>query len=419
MAVQVTTLKGGLRVASDPMEGLETTSVGVWVDAGARYESLEVNGVSHMLEHMAFKGTQRRTAQDIAEEIEAVGGHLNAYTSREQTAYFARVLAPDLPLAVDLLGDILLNSTFDEEELARERAVVIQEIGQVSDTPDDQVFDFLQAVAFPDQPMGRTVLGTAERVAGFTREQLIGYMSHHYRAPRMVVAAAGAVDHERLVAMAGEAFANLGTADESHREAAVYRGGEFREERDLEQVHLAMLFPSVSFEDPDFYAVQVLSTVLGGGMSSRLFQEVREKRGLAYSVFSFAQSYVDTGVFGVYAGTGAAEVEELVAVVCEQVAAVTRDVGEEETARARAQHKAGVLMGLESSAARCEQLGRQLLIFGRPIPPSEMIANVDAVDAAAIRRVAEATISGAPVSLSALGPLGRLESYDGVAARFR
>ncbi len=418
MTVQVTTLASGLRIASDSMEGFETTSVGVWVDAGARYESLEVNGISHMLEHMAFKGTARRSARGIAEEIEAVGGHLNAYTSREQTAYFARVLADDLPLAVDLLGDILLHSTFDEEELARERAVVIQEIGQANDTPDDQVFDFLQEVAFPGQPMGRTVLGTPERVASFGREHLMDYMGHHYRAPRMVVAGAGGVDHERLVELAGNAFADLGTVDESRRDRSVYGGGEHRQEHDLEQVHLTLAFPSVSFDHPDFYAVQVLSTVLGGGMSSRLFQEVREKRGLAYSVFSFAQSYSDAGLFGIYAGTGEREVAELATVVSEQMKLVATEITEEETARARAQHKAGVLMGLESSAGRCEQLARQLLIFGRPIPPSEMIAKVDEVDAASVGRVAAETLAAGALSVAAVGPLSHLESYDALAARF-
>ena len=418
MAVKVTTLSSGLRIASDSMEGLETSSVGVWVNAGARYETLEANGISHMLEHMAFKGTERRTPRAIAEEIEAVGGHLNAYTSREQTAYFARVLADDLPLAVDLLGDILLHSTFDEEELARERAVVIQEIGQATDTPDDQVFDFLQEVAYPNQPMGRTVLGSPERVAGFGRADLIGYMGHHYRQPRMVVAAAGNVEHTALVQMAEDAFGNLATEDESHHDPALYGGGEFRENRDLEQVHLTMAFPSVPFDHPDFYAVQVFSTVLGGGMSSRLFQEVREKRGLAYSVFSFAQSYLDTGTFGIYAGTGEGEVAELAAVVGEEMRKASIDITDEETARARAQHKAGVLMGLESSAARCEQMARQLLIFDRTIPPSELIAKVDAVDAASLRRIASETLAAGPLSLAALGPLGNLETYDALAARF-
>ena len=418
MAVNVTKLDSGLRVASDSMEGLETSSVGVWVNAGARYEPLEANGISHMLEHMAFKGTERRNARAIAEEIEAVGGHLNAYTSREQTAYFARVLADDLPLAVDLLGDILLHSTFDEEELARERAVVIQEIGQATDTPDDQVFDFLQEVAYPNQPMGRTVLGSPDRVAGFGRDDLIGYMGHHYRQPRMVVSAAGNVDHTALVQMAEDAFGNLGTEDESRHDAAIYGGGEFRETRDSEQVHLTMAFPSVPFDHPDFYAVQVLSTVLGGGMSSRLFQEVREKRGLAYSVFSFAQSYLDTGTFGIYAGTGEGEVAELAAVVAGEMRRAAHDITGEETSRARAQHKAGVLMGLESSAARCEQMARQLLIFDRHIPPSELIAKVDAVDAGSLRRIASETLAAGPLSMAALGPLGSLESYDALAARF-
>jgi predicted Zn-dependent peptidase len=243
-------------------------------------------------------------------------------------------------------------------------------------------------------------------------------MGQHYRLPRLVVSAAGNVDHDAFVQMAGDAFGNLGSVDESDHDPARYGGGEIREKRDLEQVHLTMAFPSLAFDHPDFYAVQVLSTVLGGGMSSRLFQEVREKRGLAYSVFSFAQSYLDTGMFGVYAGTGEGQVAELAQVVADQVCQVSHDITDEETARARAQHKAGVLMGLESSAARCEQMARQLLIFDRPISSAELIANVDAVDAPALRRIAAETITAGPLSLAVVGPLGGLESYDALAAKF-
>lgn len=417
MSVEVSRLPSGLTVASDPMPDLETASVGVWVSAGARYEPLDLNGVSHLLEHMAFKGTMRRTARGIAEEIEAVGGHLNAYTSREQTAYFARVLKDDVPLAVDLLADILQNSVFEESELARERDVVVQEIGEARDTPDDVVFDRLQDVAFPDQPLGRTVLGTPERVSSFRREQLIGYMAEHYSAPRMVVAAAGAVDHEAICALAGDAFADLGPDGGPGREPARYAGGETREDRDLEQVHLVMGFPSVSFTDPDYYAGQVFSTVLGGGMSSRLFQEVREKRGLAYSIFAFSQAYQDAGLFGVYAGTGTDQVDELIDVVCAEIAGACEAIADEEAERAKAQHKAGILMSLESSSARCEQLARQLHIYGRPIPPAEVAERIDAVDAGAISRVARRITSAVP-SLAIVGPAGETGVYGRITARF-
>ena len=418
MSVCETTLPNGLRIVTDGMEGVETTSVGVWVDAGARNEALELNGISHMLEHMAFKGTGRRTARGIAEEIEAVGGHLNAYTSREQTAYLARVVADDLPLAVDILADILQHSTFEEQELERERAVIIQEIGQTQDTPDDLIFDRLQEVAFPDQPLGRSILGTVERVSGFGRRMLQGYMDVHYRAGGMVVAASGKVDHDAFVDLVERGFGELSEGGGTSREAGRFSGGDWHERRDLEQVHLTLGFQGLPFGDDDFHAAQILSTILGGGMSSRLFQEVREVRGLAYSVFSFSSSYLDCGLFGIYAGTGPDEVRELVPVVCDQLNEIIQGVNEEELSRARTQHKAGMKMALESSMSRCEQLGRQILIFGRPIPIPEIVEKIDAVDTAAVTRVANRIVSGAAPAMAAIGPIGHLESYPAIAGRF-
>jgi len=416
---EVTTLPNGLRVITDAMPGLETTSIGVWVDAGSRNEGLEINGVSHLLEHMAFKGTARRSARAIAEEVEAVGGHLNAYTSSEQTAYLARVLKDDVGLAVDILADILQNSVFDEAELTRERAVVVQEIGQARDTPDDMVFEFFQEAAYPEQPLGRSILGTVERVGGFARETLMGYMAEHYRAPRMVAAAAGAIEHARFVDMIGRDFGALDAGELAAAAPARYGGGDRRSERDLEQVHLVLGFDGVAYDDPQFYAAQVYSTILGGGMSSRLFQEVREKRGLAYAVYSFTSSYMDGGTLGVYAGTGASELASVVPVISEEInklAAV--QVDNAELSRARAQLKAGLMMSLESSMARCEQLGRQMLIFGRPIPPAEILAEIDAVDAAALVAFARAALDAGPPVVAAIGPLGSLESYDTIALRF-
>jgi predicted Zn-dependent peptidase len=400
------------------MESVETTSVGVWVDAGARNESLELNGVSHMLEHMAFKGTKRRTARGIAEEIEAVGGHLNAYTSREQTAYFARVVAEDLPLAVDVLADILQHSTFEDQELARERAVIIQEIGQTQDTPDDLIFDQLQEVAFPLQSLGRSILGTVERVNGFDRSTLRSYMTAHYRASGMVVVASGKVDHDTFVSLVGSKFDGLESGNGTFCEIGKYLGGDWREERDLEQVHLTLGFQGLPFGDEDFFAAQILSTILGGGMSSRLFQEVREIRGLANSVFSFSSSYKDCGLFGVYAGTGQGQIEELVPVVCDQLLEITREIEDEELSRAKTQHKSGMKMALESSMSRCEQLGRQMLIYGRPIPIPEIMAKIDAVDTNAIRRVATRIVGSGPPTVAAIGPIRNLESYSAIAARF-
>ncbi len=418
----MTTLGNGLRVISDSRDGVETTSVGVWVDAGARYETEANNGVAHMLEHMAFKGTDRRSAQDIAVEIESVGGHLNAYTSREHTAYFVRVLKEDLPLSVDILADILQRSTFEEEELARERAVVIQEIGQSEDTPDDIIFDRLQEAAYPDQPLGRSILGPAEGVANMDRQVLFDFMAEHYTANRLLLCAAGAVDHDALVKLAEGHFGSLRRGDENPFEPGVFHGGERRDQRDLEQVHFALALPALAYDDDDFYPLQVMSTVLGGGMSSRLFQEVREKRGLCYSIFCFASSYKECGAFTVYAGTGADQVGELVPVICNEMLRLGDDAAAEEVDRARAQLKAGTLMSLESSASRAEQLARQTLVFGRQIPVKELIERIDAVDVAAVRRVAERIAKGGNgrpnLAVAAMGPIAGLASREEIAARF-
>jgi predicted Zn-dependent peptidase len=418
MSVQVSTLAGGLRVVSDPMEHVETASVGLWVDVGARCESAETNGMSHLLEHMAFKGTERRSAQDIAEEIEAVGGHLNAYTSRENTAYYAKIMKEDVPLALDLLADILQHSVFDPEELDRERAVVLQEIAQCHDTPDDIVFDHFQETAYPDQPIGRSILGPPERVSAYSRDDLAGYMTAHYSAPRIVLVGAGRVEHEMLVGAAEKAFTALPAGGADDQAPAVYGGGDHRAERELEQVHLVVGFDGLAYDDPDFYTLQVLSTLLGGGMSSRLFQEIRERRGLAYSVFTFASSYRDGGIFGVYAGSGETDVIELVPVMAEEMLKVLDSVTPEEVARARMQLKAGLLMSLESTQARCERLARHLLVFGRPLTIAEMTERVDAIDSEAVVRVANRILPQGQPTIAAVGPIDKLESYDSIAARF-
>lgn len=413
--IRVTTLENGLRIATDPMASVETASVGVWVNAGSRCEHASISGASHFLEHMVFKGTHRRDARAIAEEIESVGGHLNAHTSREYTAFYAKVLKGDLALAIDVIADMLQDATLDATELDRERTVVIQEIMQSLDTPDDLIFDRFQETAFPAQALGRSVLGSPDLIGAISRDRLMGYMRDHYSASRMVVSAAGNVEHDRVVTLARAAFDHLPAPVANGKEQASYVGGGWREERDLEQVHLVLGFRSLGFQDPDFHALSVLSTLLGGGMSSRLFQEAREKRGLVYSIYSFPSTYTDTGVFGIYAGTGETEAETLVPLICEELVKVTRDIGEAECARARAQLKAGILMSLESTSARCEQLARQLMVFGRPIPVAETIAKIDAVNPAAVCRVAARVLTAQP-TLAALGPIGKVPTFDAVAA---
>ncbi len=418
MSPQITKLSNGLTVITDPMPHLETAAVGVWVDAGARNETSATNGIAHMLEHMAFKGTSRRSARDIAEEIERVGGFINAYTGREQTAYYARVLKDDVALAVDILADILQDSVFDDEELTREKGVVIQEIGQAEDTPDDIIFDHLQATAFPDQSLGRPILGTERHVRSFTRQTLIDQIKGHYVAPGMLLIAAGAVAHDRMVALAECHFANLRNGRSAPTENARYAGGDFRDDDDLEQAHVALAFPGFRAADDDIFAVQVYSTVLGGGMSSRLFQEAREKRGLCYSIHTFGSSYRDTGLFGVYAGTSAADAPELVNVIAGEMKSLAGEAGEDEVARARAQIKSGLLMGLEQASARCEQIAGHLFTYGRLLDTRELIAKIDAVDAKTVSRIAAKILSNGALTLTALGPVGALGSYDRVAQRF-
>ncbi len=416
MTVRVTTLENGMRVLTDVMDSVETVSLGVWVDVGTRHEPAEVNGVAHLLEHMAFKGTERRSALEIAAEIEAVGGHLNAYTSREHTAYYAKVLKEDVPLAVDILADILQHSVFDPKELERERTVILQEIGQAIDTPDDIIFDLLQERAFPEQAMGRPVLGRAEIIRRVDRDTVAHYMRRHYAAPGMLLTAAGHVDHDKLVALARRAFTVLPVDRIARSEPARYIGGDLRETRDLEQVHVALGFPGFRFGDPDYYAASVVSSALGGGMSSRLFQEIREKRGLVYAIYSFAHAYSDGGLFGVYAGTGEEEVEELMPVLCDEVRRLADGLDRAELERARAQLKAGLLMSLESTTARCEQQAAHMLVFGEPLDLADMVARIDAVDAEAVTRVAR-RLRAAPPTLTALGPIGRLEPYSRLVAR--
>jgi predicted Zn-dependent peptidase len=409
MSVEVTTLPSGLVVVTDAMPHLETASLGVWVGAGSRDERPNEHGISHLLEHMAFKGTARRSARQIAEEIEAVGGDLNAATSIENTAYYARVLKADVPLALDVLSDILTNPAFDPVELAREQNVIVQEIGAAEDTPDDIVFDHLQTTAFPNQPVGRSVLGTRESVCSFDAQSLRAYLSRNYRAPDMVVAATGSVEHAMIVGEAERLFGSFGAPEGPAPEPARYTGGTYVEQRELEQAHLAFALEGLPQRDPALFSLQVFTSILGGGMSSRLFQEVREVRGLCYSIYTFHMPYSDTGLFGLYAGTDAKDAPELMQVVIDEIARAADTLDEAEVARAKAQMKAGLLMALESSSARAEQLARQIMAYGRPLPLSEIVAKIEAVTVDSARAAGRALIARSRPAIAALGPGRGLE----------
>lgn len=416
MSVKVTKLVNGLTVASDTMKDVASVSLGVFVDVGTRHEMPQANGVAHLLEHMAFKGTRRRSARAIAEEIEAVGGHLNAYTGREGTAYYAKLLADDAGLALDILADILQDSVYDPEELARERQVVLQEIGLAEDTPDDIVFDLYQETAFPDQALGRPVLGRAEIVSRLGREALIDYQDANYGADRMVLAAAGRIEHDWLVERAQALFSGLSARGEVAPQPARYAGGELIEARELEQAHIVLGFPGVAARDPRIYTAAVLSTLLGGGMSSRLFQEVREKRGLVYSIYTFVSHFKDGGLFSLYAGTGESEAAELMPVVAEELAKAMQRIEPQEIERAVAQVRATLLMARESTGARAEALAGQLATFGRPLSTEEILAEITAVDTEAVRALAEECFSGTP-TLVAIGPISEVEPLERFARR--
>lgn len=414
MSVEVTTLPSGLRIVTDRMPHLETASLGVWVAAGSRHETSEERGLSHLLEHMAFKGTRRRSAREIAEEIESAGGDLNAATSTEQTAYYAHMLAADVPLGIDILADILTDSIFDAEELEREKGVILQELGAVEDTPDDLVFDLFNLAAFPDQAIGWPILGTPDHVRSFDRKRIAHYLSGHYRAGAMVVGAAGAIEHARIVDTVAKAFGSVPIAPTAAAVPARYVGGEQKLKRRLEQAHIVIGFQGASYADPEHYALHVFANAVGGGMSSRLFQEVREKRGLVYAINAFHWSYSDSGLFGFYAATGPAQVAELMPVALDCLARSAETLTEAEIQRSKAQLKVALFTGLESPASRAEQIARQLLVFGRVLTREEMLAKIDELTVAEIRRAGAAALKSPP-SVAAVGPIGKVYSPDRVA----
>jgi predicted Zn-dependent peptidase len=418
VSVELSKLENGLTVVSHGRTDVETVSLGIWVGAGSRSESLSEHGVAHFLEHMAFKGTERRSPQAIAEEIEAVGGELNAATGVDSTAYYARVLRQDVGLALDILSDIILAPRFDRTEILRERDVILQEIASSLDSPEDMVFDLAQELAFPDQPVGRPIVGSAKSVKGFRATHLGGYLATHYRGPNMVLAAAGAVDHRTLLEQALRHLAPLTSGSAPEPQRAIYRGGVGRSEKTFEQTHLVLAFEAPAYRDPDHFAAQLCAGALGGGMSSRLFQEARERRALCYSIYAYASGLADSGMFAIYAACGPDRADELLAVIRnELLRAADAGFSEDEVARVKAQAKMGLLAGLESGSARAEQLARHLLIHGRPLSNEELIERVERVTLADVQRQAE-RLHVTPISLATVGPILNVARFDSLAAKF-
>ncbi|MEO9573441.1 MAG: pitrilysin family protein [Tateyamaria sp.] len=417
MSTQTHTLSNGFRIVTENMPGLASASIGIWVGAGARHEAPDQNGIAHFLEHMAFKGTQKRTALQIAEAIEDVGGYINAYTSREVTAYYVRVLENDVPLALDVLSDILLNPIFDEGEIEVERGVILQEIGQALDTPDDVIFDWLQEQAYPEQPLGRTILGPSERVSAFDRSDLSRFVGQHYGPEQMILSAAGAVDHDALVRMAEEAFGQLPRRPMLIADTARFAGGEVRQGKSLEQAHFALAFESPGYRDDAIYTAQVYASALGGGMSSRLFQEIRENRGLCYTIFAQAGAYADTGMTTIYAGTSADQIADLATITVDEMKRAAGDISQSEVDRARTQMKAGLLMGLESPSNRAERLARLVQIWDRVPPLEESVALIDAITVRDVRDFAEQMACKAPMAMALYGPVDAAPSRDALEER--
>jgi predicted Zn-dependent peptidase len=416
--IRVTTLPSGLAVVTEASAHAHTAAVGVFVAAGSRHESPAEHGLSHLLEHMAFKGTRRRSARDIAEAIEDVGGDLNAETGVERTAYFARTLGADVPLALDVIGDILTDSLFNPEELEREKNVIVQEIAAVEDTPDDLVFDLLTASAWPGQAIGRPILGTRERVGAFDRTAIEAYLHGHYGASAVVLAAAGAVDHDEIADLARSRLGGLSAAAPRPITPAAYRGGETRRKRKLEQTHVVVAFEGRPVASPDHDAAALFAAAAGGGMSSRLFQDVREKRGLAYSIYAFHWDYSDTGLFGFYAGSADRDAAEVVSASLDCLAEAAHALTDREIERAKAQMKVSILAALESPAARVHQLARQMQVYGRPLALDEMIARVERISGADVRKTGAGMLKSPP-TLAAIGAVAGVPGRARIAEALR
>ena len=404
MTTMLTTLANGLRVVSTHMPGVETVAVGLHADTGSRFEAAALNGTAHLFEHMVFKGTATRSARTIAEAVEDVGGALNAYTARDTTVFHARLLAEDLALGVELIADLVSNAAFDSDELERERQVVLSELGEARDTPDDIVFDHLQEAAFPNQPLGRSILGSEASIAAIDAAALRAWRDTHYRGGSCVLSAAGKVDHGDAGGVGVDRVAGRAcpAAFGPSAEPARFGGAAHHDRRKFEQAHLTLGYAAPGHDDADYDAISLFTTAAGGGMSSRLFQQLREERGLAYSVYATATAYADTGLFAVYLATAKRDAARALALAGKVMAECAAGLEPAELARAKAQTRAGLLMSLESPGGQADYLARQLLVRGRVMPPGELIARFEACCVDGVRAAA-ARMLGGPVARADVG----------------
>lgn len=404
MSIKCSTLNNGLRVITEQSEQIHTASVGIWVERGARHESLEQNGIAHFLEHMAFKGTTTRTAKDIAEAIENVGGYINAYTAKDMTAYYARVMGADVPLALDVLTDILANPLFSQREIEVERGVILQEIGQNRDTPDELIFDWLTENSFPNQALGRSILGTEERVKAFHAEDFQQFIHENYGGKNLIISASGAVEHQAIMGLAEEALGNLPYQSAQSEENAQFQSGIFVKNKALEQAHFALSLPAPSAHDNEKYAAHLMVNMLGGGMSSRLFQELRENRGLCYTIFSSLNIYKDFGQLLIYSGTSAEDLPELMENIRNESVNLAKNFTDDELARAKAQTRTGAAMAMEVFSNRAERNAQQLIYHDKIISIEESLQAIEAVTAKDIQDICEKIFANLP-QIALYGPI--------------
>ncbi len=412
MTNKVTRLKNGMRVVTEEMDGVLSASVGIYVARGARHEREDQNGIAHFLEHMAFKGTTSRSALEIVEQIEDRGGMMNAYTSKELTAYYTRSLAEDVPLSLDILSDIVLHSSFDAKEIETERGVILQEIGMYNDMPEAMVFQWLEEESYPDQALGRPILGSPERVSGFGADDFREFVSAQYGAENLIISASGKVDHDEIVSQAEAAFSQIDFASGKGSEPARFATGMKRVEKPLEQAHFALGLQAPGLDDEKYYTASLLANILGGGMSSRLFQNVREKRGLCYEIYASLSSKTEAGQLVIYAGTSSEGVDELMGAVSTELRRFGESVGAAELERANAQMRAGSVMGLENVESRMERSGRQMVYFDKVIPIEESLAKIEAVSLEDVSTLADAMLLQAP-QMVLYGPIGKARDFDG------
>ncbi|MGI6035931.1 MAG: M16 family metallopeptidase [Limnochordia bacterium] len=400
-----TILPNGIRVVTETIPYVRSVSLGFWFRTGSRNETVENNGISHLIEHLMFKGTTNRSAREIAELIDAAGGQLNAFTGKERTCYYARVLDEQLPIAAELLADMFLNSVFDPQETEKEKSVVIEEIRMCEDSPDELVHDLFATAVLGSHPLGLSVLGSEENIRAMKREDILEFIANHYVPGNLVVAAAGNVTHEQVVAQVEKYFSSLPSNPLTTNSMPLDKPGKVAlKYKEIEQVHLCIGGLGVPRHDEDKFAVYVLDVILGGGMSSRLFQQLREERGLVYSTYSYHACFQDAGVFGVYAGTGPDNVRQVVHIIQDEFDRLVQEgVTPEELHRGKEQLKGSLMLGLESTAARMSRIAKSELFYEAILTPDELAAKIDAVTVEMVQRVARRLLS-APLTAAAIGP---------------